>query len=289
MTKKNITIILGPTASGKSNLALEKAEKVSGEIISADAYQVYRGMDIGTAKVSKEEQARVPHHLIDICDPKDTFSVSDFHQHCSEVVSELKKRDTPIFICGGTGLYLSSFIYGYTYDTHEKSNTIREELEHIHSTEGLRALTDILERIDDKSKSFVDFQNPRRVIRAIERYRLTQKKPSELETHNTAREDITLIGIQWDRATLIDRINERVDQMVKQGLIDEVQHLLRSGVTPDMPSMKALGYKETILFLEGSIAKEEMIELIKVKTRQFSKRQMTWFRRFENINWIHPS
>lgn len=283
-----ITIILGPTASGKSDMALALAEKKGAEIISADAYQLYKLMDIGTAKVSAEIQSKTQHHLIDIRFPDEAFSVSDFYQLTTHIVENLKRKNTPIIICGGTGLYLSSFIYNYTFDEHDASSEYRNSLDKLFLDEGLDSLVTLLHDIDPESHRFVDIQNPRRVIRALERFHKTQTKPSDLTIHQTQRNDIEILGIAQERHTLITRINQRVDTMIKKGLIDEVDMLLKKGYDPSLPSMKALGYREPILYLQGRITKEEMINLIKVKTRQFAKRQMTWFRKIENIHWSQP-
>jgi tRNA dimethylallyltransferase len=287
--QQKITIILGPTASGKSKLALTMAKKTGAEIISADAYQVYRYMNIGTAKVSEATRATIPHHLIDIKDPDDTFSVSDFQIQCSQLIDTLTARQTPIILCGGTGLYISSILFNYEFQNHDNSADIRLSLEKQLETKGLPSLVEDLLSIDPVANQFVDIQNYRRVIRAIERYHKTNLKPSELSPQQQQRDDVTLIGLQVDRPLLINRINLRVDTMIKEGLIDEVSDLLKKGYSPDLPSLKALGYKEPIQYLHGIITKEEMIEQIKIKTRQFAKRQMTWFRRFENVNWTAPS
>lgn len=284
-----ITVILGPTASGKSDMALQLAAQTGAEIISADAYQIYKLMDIGTAKVSPDIRSKIPHHLIDICYPNDAFSVSDFYTLATRYAADLIQNNTPVILCGGTGLYLSSFIYNYEFSNHDTSSDYREQLELDLQKKGIDALTTQLTAIDSNASLHVDFKNPRRVIRALERFHKTNQRPSDLQQHQTQRSDIHIIGITQERQTLIERINERVDRMIHNGLIDEVEMLLQKGYSPELPSMKALGYREPILYLQGSLNKEEMIDLIKVKTRQFAKRQMTWFRKIEHIHWTYPS
>jgi tRNA dimethylallyltransferase len=281
--KKKITVIIGPTAAGKSEYALALAKKTGAEIISADAYQVYKGLDIGTAKVSVKERNHVPHHFIDIKLPTESYNVTQFLKDAHAVINTLKSRQTPIIICGGTGLYIRSFLYNYQFP--EKINTPTET--HLDKLTP-KALWSQLHAIDPPTAEQLPYQNKRRVIRALEIFHETGQKPSEVKKQSaTIRPDIQLIGLHYPRDILIQRINHRVDQMITNGLIDEITHLLQSGVPSTAQSLQAIGYKEIVAYLNKDYSKDTAIEQIKIKTRQFAKRQMTWFNKLPNVKWIY--
>jgi tRNA dimethylallyltransferase len=277
--------IAGPTAVGKSEIALLLAKKIGGEIISVDSMQVYRGLDIGTAKPSLEERARVPHHLIDVADLNEPFDAAKFIQLANRAVSEIQARGhTPIF-CGGTGLYFKAFLEGLG-DAPASDPKLRAELEAAPLPDLLRELA---ER-DPATHAKIDRQNPRRVIRAVEVFRLTGKPFSaqradwnvKLETRN-ANPGFVLSRSSDD---LRARIHLRVDEMFRRGLVAETEQLLRCGLSENKTAMQALGYRQVAEFLRSERSLNETIELVKIRTRQFAKRQLTWFRRQLNFQWI---
>lgn len=282
---QDITCIIGPTAIGKSAYAIELAKRTQAHIISADAFQVYKDLNIGTAKVLPDEQDGVPHHLIDIREAHESYSVAEFLDETKNIIETCRKSNTPIIICGGTGLYVRSFLYDYSFpDSIDTSR--RHDIEARGIEIGAQALWEELNTKDPEAAHKIPYQNMRRTVRALEVIEETGKKFSESSKRDTQpRNDTTIIGLTADRDVIIDRINKRVDLMVESGLIEEVQTLLKKGVPEDAQAFEGIGYKETIQYLNGSLTKPEMIDLIKIKTRQFSKRQMTWFRRLDNVNW----
>lgn len=282
----DILMIIGPTGIGKSDFALQKARDCNGVIISADAFQVYKGMDIGTAKVSASIRAEIPHHLIDIRTPHDAYSVADFLTETHGLIHTLREQKKPIILCGGTAFYLYAFLYGYRFDTlPEDMPVLRKRLEERLAIEGLDALTKELKSVSTES---IDYQNPRRVLRALEQY-YSKGMVDEKTRTPEARTDVKIIGLRAPREQVVERINKRVDQMIEEGLVEEVKKVLESGVSETAPALQAIGYKEVIQHLHGSITHAEMVECIKIKTRQFSKRQMTWFKRFHHAEWIELS
>jgi tRNA dimethylallyltransferase len=283
-------IVLGPTAVGKTKFAIELAKEINGEIISADSIQVYRNMDIGTAKPTKEERQDIIHHLIDICDPDEKWTVADFVSKTKNLRSKIQKKGKNIIIAGGTGLYLWSLLNGYEFPNAPLDKEIRDKLANV----PLSILYSRLSSIDPVAATNIHANNKKRIIRALEVYELTGKKISDLQEHrapNTEHrtQEYKLIGLTLPRDQLYGRINNRVDQMIDQGLIDEVKGLLAKGYSKDLPSMQALGYKEVIEYLEGTWNKDKMIEEIKKRTRHFAKRQETWFKRFNNVKWQDPN
>jgi len=273
-------IILGPTATGKTKLAIELAKKIKGEIISADSMQVYRGMDIGTAKPTPEERQGIPHHLIDIRNPDEAWTVSDF----MEAVEGLKDKIPNPIIVGGTGLYLWSLLEGFSFPITPADKGLRERLE----KEPTSTLYARLSTIDPEAAEKIHANDKKRIIRALEVYELTGKPISELQKNRKLKVENrnTLIGLTLPREALYERINQRVDSMIKKGLIEEVRGLLTNGYSKTLPSFQALGYKEVVEYLDGKWTKEEMTEELKKRTRNFARRQMTWFRRFKNVKWI---
>ena len=267
--------IVGPTASGKSAVVIELAERVGGEIVSVDSMQVYRGMDIGSAKVSAEEQARVPHHLLDIVDITEPYDAACFVRDASDAVREIRARGrTPIF-CGGTGLYLKAFLDGLG-DAPPADLDLRAELERM--SDG--ALLDELERLDKATFDQIDRRNRRRIVRAVEVIRLTGRPFAEQKaTWSMERDSIpNLFVLERERDELIPRIDERVEHMFEQGLLEETRRLMDQGLETNRTAMQAIGYRQVVEHLRSELAIDETKELIKIRTRQFAKRQRTWFR-----------
>jgi len=282
-----LIIILGPTAAGKTKLAIELAKKIDGEIISADSMQVYRGMDIGTAKPTIEERRGIPHHLIDIRNPDEEWTVSDFVREAQISKSKIQNKSKIPIIVGGTGLYLWALLEGFSFPITPADKELRARLE----KEPLTALYSQLTTIDPDAASKIHSNDKKRIIRALEVYELTGNPISKLQKTGKRANGLTgtrLIGLNLDREKLYEKINRRVDLMIEKGLIDEVKGLLAKGYCKSLPSMQALGYKQVIDHLNGKYSKEEMIEELKKKSRNFARRQMTWFRRFKDVNWFDP-
>ncbi|HTB82580.1 MAG TPA: tRNA (adenosine(37)-N6)-dimethylallyltransferase MiaA [Candidatus Sulfotelmatobacter sp.] len=282
----NPVFIAGPTATGKSAIALALAQKTGGEIISVDSMQVYRGLDIGTAKPTADERKKIPHHLIDICDLHEAFDAAQFIRHAQKAVAEIQSRSkTPIF-CGGTGLYFKAFVDGLG-EAPPADETLRAGLE---SLPFETLLAELRER-DPQAYEKIDKQNPRRVVRAVEVIRLTGKKFSEQRAEwkqPAAANPPTspIYCLTRSQADLYARINIRVDEMFARGLVDETRELLKHGLAENKFAMQAIGYRQVVEHLNGERNFSETIELVKIKTRQFAKRQLTWFRRHGNCKWI---
>jgi len=282
---KSPIFIAGPTAVGKSEIALVLAGKIGGEIISVDSMQVYRGLDIGTAKPSADERKKIPHHLIDVCDLTEAFDAAQFVRLAQKAIEEIQSRQhVPIF-CGGTGLYFKAFLSGLG-EAPAANPELRAELEMLPFE---KLLQELRER-DSATYEKIDKQNPRRVIRAIEVIRLTGKKFSEqraewkLETRN--RKPEKFFTLSRPSADLHVRIHLRVDKMFSLGLVDETRELLKHGLAENKFAMQSIGYRQVVEHLRGERDLAETIELVKIKTRQFAKRQLTWFRRHGNCEWI---
>jgi tRNA dimethylallyltransferase len=278
--------IAGPTAAGKSAVALALAEKINGEIISADSMQVYRGLDIGTAKPAAEERARVPHHLIDICDLREAFDAAQFVRLAQPAMAEIQARGhSPIF-CGGTGLYFKAFLEGLG-EAPPADEKLRAELETI----PLENLLDELQQRDPETFERIDRKNPRRVIRAVEVIRLTGRKFSGQRAEwqpagGSGHPESQIICLARTPDDLHHRINVRVDEMFSRGLVEETHHLLSHGLSENKTAMQAIGYRQVVEHLRGGRNLADTIELVKTRTRQFAKRQLTWFRRHGNCKWI---
>jgi tRNA dimethylallyltransferase len=283
-----VLIILGPTAVGKSKLAIELAKKLDGEIISADSMQVYFGMDIGTAKPSKEELEEVPHHLINIISPERNWSVSDFISNARNIIEDVIERGKLPIVVGGTGLYLNALIEGYAFPIIEANKDIRERLEGEAKVYGSPHLYEKLKKVDPDAAAKIHFNDLKRIIRALEVYELTGKPISKAQSkdeENLPYEPV-LVGLNMDRKILYERIEKRVDQMLKAGLVEEVRGLIKEGYDKKLTSMQAIGYKEVAEHLHGKYTYDELVNILKQNTRNFAKRQMTWFRRFKNIHWF---
>lgn len=310
--KKPVIVICGPTASGKSATAILVAQAISGEIISADSMQIYRGLDIGTAKVTLEEQQLVPHHLVDCCDPGDYFSVAAFKKMAIQAILDIQAHGHVAIICGGTGQYISSLVEGIDFVEIENNPQLREQLNRRVETEGLDHLYAELQRIDPVSAEAIKPRDQKRIVRALEVYLQTGKKQSEHQAEsrlNGPDFDYLVFILNHDRAELYARINKRVRMMFEAGLIDEVRNLVNkippvsnieagSGEDKDNPesatamrstpstAWQAIGYKEVLAYLRGDQSEQEAAEQIAQSTRRYAKRQLTWFRRFSDAIWI---
>jgi len=288
-TRQKLLVLVGPTAVGKTALSFELATKYDGEIISGDSMQVYRGMDIGTAKATPAERALVPHHLIDIRDPDESYSVSDFQVECKRAILTIASRGKLPFIVGGTGLYIQSVLYGYQFSEAGQDEAYRQELREYAEQYGADALHDRLRKIDPESAARLHANDTRRVIRALEVYHLTGRTMTQTLADQPAASSpyhICMIGLTMQRDLLYRNIEARIDLMIEQGLIDEVQRLLDEGYSPGLISMQGLGYKEIIGYLLGEYNRQHAIEILKRNTRRFAKRQLSWFRHMEGISWV---
>lgn len=289
--KQKLIAVAGPTASGKTRLAIGLAKRFGGEIIGADSMQIYKYMDIGTAKPTAEERAEVPHHMIDFLEPEVSYSVADYVERAHEVIAGIASRGKLPVICGGTGLYINSVVDDVTFGEFETDYKLRTELQEIAETEGTQKLLDMLSEFDAESAARLHPNNLRRIIRAIEFYRATGvpiSKHQRMTKEHESRYEPIMLSIAWDRQDLYERINRRVDIMVDEGLFDEVRGLMERGYTQRLNSMQGIGYKEVIDCIEGRRSREETIELIKQSSRRYAKRQLTWFRRDTRIHWVSP-
>lgn len=288
MSKPKVIVIGGPTASGKTALSIFLAKKINGEIISADSMQIYKDMNIGTAKPTVEEMDGIKHYLIDCVSPSVRYSVADFKKDATNAIEDiLEKGKTPIIV-GGTGLYIDSLIYGIDYNEMQVDLEYRAYLENLAEEKGLEYLYDLAKNIDEQAMSKISVNDKKRICRVLEVYKSTGKTKTELEKESRQKDvkyDFKVFAIDMERQILYDRINKRVDLMIDAGLIDEVNDLIKK--YPDMPTaMQGLGYKEVVQYFEKKCTKEEMIEKIKQESRRYAKRQLTWFRRNKNIVWL---
>jgi len=288
MQKDKVIVICGPTASGKTALSIELAKKINGEIVSCDSMQIYREMNIGTAKPSKEEMQGIKHYLIDVVLPEERYSVSDYKRDAKNAIKEIIKKGKKPIIVGGTGLYLDSLIYEIEYPKIEFDEKYRLELEERVKKEGLEQLYKEAKEIDSQAIEKISENDKKRILRILEIYHATGKNKTEQEIESRKKEveyDYHVYAISWDRQKLYDRINTRVDLMIEQGLIEEVKHILEN-YEKFPTAMQGLGYKEVVEYLNGIYSKEEMIEKIKMETRRYAKRQLTWFRKNKQTIWL---
>ncbi|SCZ01122.1 tRNA (adenosine(37)-N6)-dimethylallyltransferase MiaA [Alkaliphilus peptidifermentans] len=289
--KPKVLMIFGPTAVGKTDTSINIAQSLNGEIISADSMQIYHHMNIGTAKPSLEEQDGIPHHLLDIVYPDEEFSVADFqHQAKNKIIEIHAKNKLPILV-GGTGLYFNSLIYNMDFTNTISNWKLRSQLEDEARTKGNLHLHSKLKEIDPAAAVRIHPNNVKRVIRALEVNYEGGENMGDFSEDITLNNDYDfyIIGLTRDREELYDRINQRVDIMVKQGLVEEVQFLLDKGYSRDLTAFKGLGYKEIIGYLKGEYSLDAAIETLKRDTRRYAKRQLTWFRRYEAVNWYNLS
>ena len=290
MNKPKMIILTGPTAVGKTELSIRLAKEIGGEIISADSMQVYRGMDIGTAKITKEEMQGVRHHLIDCLDPDEEFNVAIFQKLAREAAQDIASRGMIPILTGGTAFYIQALLYGIDFNEVEHDDSYRNAMYEAGSDEeGKKKLHAMLCEVDKEYADTVHYNNMKRVVRALEYHHFTGRKFSEYNDEQRMREaeyDFCYFILNDERAHLYDRINKRVDIMVANGLIGEVKALKEKGYADDLVSMQGVGYKEVIAFLNGEITMDESIELIKKNTRHFAKRQLTWFRKEDDVIWV---
>ena len=287
--KKKILVIGGPTAVGKTELSIELAKRLNGEIISADSMQIYKYMDIGSAKVSKEEMNGVVHHLIDVVDPSINFSVADYKEQGEKVINEILSRGKLPIIVGGTGLYINSLTCNMNFTEAEKDKEYRKELDKLANEYGNNYIHEMLKDIDPISYKEIHANNRKRVIRALEVYKLTGKPFSSYnagEDFYKSEYDVHYYVLTMDREKLYERINLRVDIMMEKGLLEECIKLKEMGYTSSMQSMQGIGYKEILYYLEGDVKLQEAIDMIKQGSRNYAKRQLTWFRRDPRVTFL---
>ncbi|MFD1447199.1 tRNA (adenosine(37)-N6)-dimethylallyltransferase MiaA [Oceanobacillus profundus] len=290
--KKNVVAIMGPTAVGKTKLSIELAKRFNGEIISGDSMQVYKGLDIGTAKIKQAEMQGIPHHMLDIREPDEDFSAADFKELVQQYIAEITARGKLPIIVGGSGLYIQAALYDYNFSDRKRDPLLTKEMEEIVELEGIMPLYQRLEQIDPEQAKKIHPNNHRRVIRALEIYETTGMTMSEYEKNQVMESPYNpiLLGLEMPRALLYERINDRVDQMIEKGLKTEVKKVYDKGYA-SCQSMKAIGYKEWISYFKGEQSLEGTVELLKRNSRRYAKRQYTWFKNKMDVTWysVTPS
>lgn len=280
--KKGLIVILGPTASGKTSLSIDLAKKYNGEIICADSRSVYKKLDIGTAKPTPEEQSQVPHHMLDIAEPGDVFTVAEFKKGADDIIKKIFSRSKIPFLVGGSGLYIDSVVYGLKIPEVAPDWEMRSKLEKLSTSE----LFTKLKKLDPEFAKEVDKNNKRRLIRALEVIGKTRKKYSELRKKNPPSYPILIFGIDIPRKDLVKKIDTRVDQRIKAGMIEEVEDLIADGVDPKWLDNLGLEYRYLSKYVTGELSRQQTIEQLKSVSHQFARRQMTWFKRNHDIIWI---
>ncbi len=287
--KKPLLAIVGPTATGKTAVGVQLALKLKGEVVSADSMLVYQGMDIGTAKPTKDEMQGVPHHMIDIVKPDEDYSVARYQKEAEQVIASLHQKNKLPILVGGTGLYIRAVIDEYDFAAPGEDGELRKTLYQQAQLKGNEWLHSKLAEVDPPAAEKIHPNNVRRVIRALEVYKLTGRRISSMQRasyRTNAKYQLAIFGLTMQRNLLYRRIEQRVDQMIAAGLVEEVKSLLDKGIKRSMTAMQGLGYKEIAAYLAGEISLEEAIELIKRDTRRFAKRQITWFKRDPRIHWL---
>lgn len=287
--KLPLLVVLGPTAVGKTDLSVDLAEAMHTEIVSGDSMLIYRGFDIGTAKPTMEERRGIPHHLIDILDGTEPYTVTDFQREAAACVAQIAGRGCIPILAGGTGLYVKALLEGYAFNKAEEHPEFRASMRELADGKGKEAVYRLLQQADPKAAAEIAPQNFRRVVRALETVRFGGESISRQRaggTQDTLVYEALVLGLRRDRQALYARINRRVEIMFEHGLEAEVRHLLASGIPRTAPAMKGIGYKETAAYLAGEISREQAIEAIKTNTRHFAKRQLTWYRKMPYIHWI---
>ncbi len=289
MQKNKVIVICGPTASGKTALSIELAKQISGEIVSCDSMQIYKDMDIGTAKPTPDEMQGIKHYLIGHVSPEERYSVADYKADAKKAIKEIIEKGKMPIVVGGTGLYLDSLIYEIEYQDIQLDEEYRKQLEEEVEEKGLEELYKRAKQIDEKAIEKISPNDKKRILRILEIYHATGKTKTEQEIESRKKEveyNYKVYALDWDRQKLYDRINKRVDMMMEQGLIEEVKQILDKYHT--FPTaMQGLGYKEVVEYLEGKLTKEEMVEKIKMETRRYAKRQLTWFRKNKQTIWLN--
>ena len=288
MEKQKVIVICGPTASGKTALSIELAKKINGEIVSCDSMQIYKEMDIGTAKPTLEEMQGIKHYMIGMISPNERYSVADYKKDAKKAIREILNKGKVPIVVGGTGLYIDSLIYEIEYQDIEFDKEYREHLEKEVKEKGLEELYNVAKEIDPEAIEKISKNDKKRILRILEIYHATGENKTEQERKSRQKEveyDYKVYALNMDREKLYDRINKRVDKMIEEGLIQEVEKIYKK--YNDFPTaMQGLGYKEVVEYLEGKLTKEEMIEKIKQETRRYAKRQLTWFRKNKQTIWL---
>lgn len=290
MMKKPLIVLTGPTAVGKTKLSIALAKAVGGEIISADSMQVYKSMDIGSAKIRPKEMDGVPHYLVDVLEPSEEFHIVRFQQMAKEAMEKIYANGHIPILVGGTGFYIQAIVKDIDFTKNEENTEIRAKWEQFAKDHGAEALHEELGKVDPKSAETIPAGNVKRVVRALEFYELSGSPISEHNEEQKAKESpyqFAYFVLNDHRELLYERIEKRIDEMLEEGLIDEVKGLKERGFTKDMVSMQGLGYKEILDYLDGNLTLEEAVYILKRDTRHFAKRQLTWFRREPEVSWIH--
>lgn len=291
MTKDKLIILAGPTASGKTSVSIDLAKRIGGEIVSADSMQVYRGMDVGTAKIKADEMQGVKHYLINVLDPTEDFNIVKFQNMVKYSIEEIKRNGHIPILVGGTGFYIQSVIYDIDFDTQDDNGDIRKALEEEYDKMGANFMYEKLKKIDSVSAENIHKNNKKRIIRAIEYFLINN---ALISAHNESQRkkdspyDFRFFVLNPPRDILYDRINQRVDKMVEEGLVEEVKDLKNAGLSIENISMQGIGYKEILEYLDGEITLDEAVDKIKQNTRHMAKRQVTWFKREKDVIYINP-
>lgn len=285
---KKVIVICGPTASGKTSLSIELAKRIQGEIVSCDSMQIYQEMNIGTAKPTAEEKQGIEHYLLGYLSPEERYSVADYKRDAKKAIKEIIEKGKIPIIVGGTGLYIDSLIYEIEYPNIEFDKDYRKKLEKRVQEEGVKKLYEEAQKIDSLATQRISPNDEKRILRILEIYHATGKTKTEQEIESRKKPveyDYHVYALRWDREILYNRINKRVDKMIEQGLVEEVKEIVKK-YKKFPTAMQGLGYKEVVEYLNGNINKEEMIEKIKMETRRYAKRQMTWFRKNKQTIWL---
>lgn len=282
----NVIVIVGPTAVGKTKLSIDLAQWFEVEIISGDSMQIYKGMDIGTGKITKDEREKIPHYMIDIKEPSETFSVAQFQTYVQKYIKEINARNKIPILVGGSGLYIQAVLFDYNFSTRKRNEKVTQKLQQRLKEEGKDVLYQELQQIDKEQAEKIHPNNYRRVIRALEIYETTGLTMTEIhqQQKRTARYNHLLIGLEMERNRLYNQINKRVDQMIKDGLIEEVERLYKQGLEK-CQAMQAIGYKEIIPYIKGEMTLEQATDMLKRNSRRYAKRQYTWFKNKMDVNW----
>lgn len=286
--KKKFLVVCGATASGKTSFAVSLAQKLGGEVVSADCMLVYKRMNIGTAKPTADEMQGVRHHMIDVAEPTEKYSVADYENAALPVCEGLFSKNIPPVICGGTGFYIQSLLFSRTNGGAGGDESIRREYEEVVQIRGREYLHGLLREVDPQSAEKLHPNDVKRVIRALEIYRLTGRRKSEQNDGFSERYPYVAVAFQFPRDELYARIDRRTDEMLAAGLVDEVRDLLNAGVAPDCQSMQGIGYKEVVKYLKNEISYSTMCDIIKQNTRNYAKRQITLFKKFPGLIWLDP-
>ena len=283
-----VIVICGPTGSGKSKLSIELAKILDGEIISADSIAIYKGLDIGAAKPTKEEQDGIVHHMIDICEPTVEFSVAEYKEAGRRLIDDILSRGKTPIICGGTGYYIDALLYDFSYGNCPKSQEFRDECDKIIENQGAESLYEKLKAVDPETASILHVNDVMRVVRALEIFHLTGQKKSQIVDDKVSVYPFKAYAYDYAREVLYERINKRVEIMFENGLIEEIKGLIESGVSKNCQSMQGIGYKEVVSGLEENQDVKTIIEAVQQNTRRYAKRQITWFKRLDGIKFITP-